>query len=120
MNEKLKDFRNFLYLVWKHLKLPEPTPIQYDLAHFLATGSSRTIISAYRGCGKSWITSAYVLWRLLLNPQINVLVISASKNRADDFSTFCLRLLYEMPVLKHLYPKDHQRQSKISFDVHLL
>ena len=117
MNEKLKDFRNFLYLVWKHLKLPEPTPIQYDLAHYLATGSSRTIISAYRGCGKSWITSAYVLWRLLLDPQLNILVVSASKNRADDFSTFCLRLLYEMDILKHLYPKDNQRQSKISFDV---
>ena len=111
VHEKLHDFRNFLYLVWKHLKLPEPTPIQYSLAHYLATGSARTVISAYRGCGKSWITSAYVLWRLLLNPQINVLVISASKNRADDFSTFCLRLLYEMPILKHLYPIDHQRHS---------
>ena len=114
---KIKDFRNFLYITWKHLKLPEPTPIQYDLANYLANGSSRTIISAYRGCGKSWITSAYVLWRLLLDPQINILVVSASKNRADDFSTFCLRLLYEMDILKHLYPKDTQRQSKISFDV---
>jgi len=117
MNEKLKDFRNFLYLVWKFLKLPEPTKIQYDLAHYLATGSQRTIISAFRGCGKSWITSAYVLWRLLLDPQLNILVVSASKNRADDFSTFCLRLLSEMEILKHLYPKDNQRQSKISFDV---
>ena len=117
MHNKLKDFRNFLYLTWKHLKLPEPTPIQYDLADYLASGNSRTIISAYRGCGKSWITSAYVLWRLLLDPQINILVVSASKNRADDFSTFCLRLLHEMPILNHLYPKDTQRQSKISFDV---
>ena len=117
VHEKLHDFRNFLYLVWKHLKLPEPTPIQYSLAHYLATGSSRTIISAYRGCGKSWICSCYVLWRLLLNPQLNILVVSASKNRADDFSQFCLRLLHELPVLQHLYPKDTQRQSKISFDV---
>ena len=70
VHEKLHDFRNFLYLVWKHLRLPEPTPIQYDLAHYLATGSSRTIISAYRGCGKSWICSCYALWRLLLNPQL--------------------------------------------------
>ena len=87
------------------------------MANYLANGSQRTIISAYRGCGKSWITSAYVLWRLLLDPQINILVVSASKSRADDFSTFCLRLLYEMPILMHLYPKDTQRQSKISFDV---
>ena len=57
------------------------------------------------------------MWRLLLNPNVNILVVSASKNRADDFSTFCLRLLHEIPILQHLYPRDEQRQSKISFDV---
>ena len=114
---KISDFRNFLYIAWKHLKLPEPTDIQYDIADYLQHGSQRQIISAFRGCGKSWITSAYVLWRLLLDPQLNILVVSASKNRADDFSTFCLRLLHEMPILNHLYPKESQRQSKISFDV---
>ena len=114
---KISDFRNFLYIAWKHLKLPEPTPIQYDIANYLQHGSQRQIISAFRGAGKSWVTSAFVLWRLLLDPQINILVVSASKNRSDDFSTFCLRLLQEMPILEHLYPRDSQRQSKISFDV---
>ena len=33
---KLKDFRNFLYLVWKHLALPRPTPIQYDIANYFS------------------------------------------------------------------------------------
>jgi len=116
---KINDFRNFLYLTWKHLKLPEPTPVQYEIADYLANGSTRTIISAFRGVGKSWITASFVLWRLLLDPNINILVVSASKNRADDFSTFCLRLLAEMPILKHLYPRDNQRTSKISFDVAL-
>ena len=114
---KINDFRNFLYLTWKHLKLPEPTPLQYDIANYLQQGKQRIIISAFRGVGKSWITASYVLWRLLLNPNINILVVSASKNRADDFSTFCLRLMSEMDILKHLYPKGDQRQSKISFDV---
>ncbi len=114
---KLKDFRNFLYIVWKHLNLPEPTAIQYDIADYIQHSSSRAIVSAFRGVGKSWITSAYVLWRLLLNPQLNILVVSASKNRADDFSTFCLRLLEELPLLYHLSPTDKQRTSKISFDV---
>ena len=117
MHEKLKDFRNFLYLAWKHLRLPNPSTMQYSIADYIANGDKRTIISAFRGVGKSWITSTYVLWRLLLNPQINILVVSASKNRADDFSTFCLRLLSEMPILQHLTPKETQRQSKISFDV---
>lgn len=114
---KINDFRNFLYLTWKHLKLPEPTPLQYSIADYLQKGSQRTIISAFRGIGKSWITASYVLYRLYCNPDINILVVSASKNRADDFSTFCLRLMSEMDILKHLYPRDNQRTSKISFDV---
>ena len=117
MHDNLKDFRNFVYLTWKFLRLPAPSKVQFDIADYIANGDTRIIISAFRGVGKSWITSTYVLWRLLLNPELNILVVSASKNRADDFSTFCLRLLQEMPLLKHLYPSDSQRQSKISFDV---
>ena len=117
MKPKINDFRNFLYLTWKHLKLPEPTPIQYDIADYLQKGSQRSIISAFRGVGKSWITASYVLYRLFQNPNLNILVVSASKNRADDFSTFCLRLMSEMPIIQHLYPKGDQRTSKISFDV---
>ena len=117
LHPELKDFRNFLYLCWKHLKLPEPTPIQYDIANFLQSDKQRMIVEAFRGVGKSWITSAYVCHQLLLNPQINILVVSASKTRADDFSTFTLRLINEMPILQHLIPSEKQRQSKISFDV---
>lgn len=36
--EELKDFRNFLYLVWKHLNLPDPTPIQYEIAEWMQNG----------------------------------------------------------------------------------
>ena len=115
---KLKDFKNFLFIAWKHLKLPNPTPIQYDISDYLQDESvRRVVIEAFRGVGKSWITSAYVCHQLLLNPQKNILVGSASKTRADDFSTFTLRLIHEMPLLAHLKPRDGQRMSKISFDV---
>ena len=114
---KLKDFRNFLYLVWKHLALPQPTKVQYDIANFIQSKHKRIVINAFRGVGKSWVTSAYVCHQLLLNPQLNILVVSASKNRADDFSTFTLRLINEIDVLAHLRPSDDQRQSKVSFDV---
>ena len=118
VNEQLKDFKNFLYLAWKHLNLPNPTPIQYDIADYLQDEDNRrAVIEAFRGVGKSWITSAYVCHQLLLNPQENILVVSASKTRADDFSTFTLRLIHEMPILAHLKPRDGQRMSKISFDV---
>ena len=114
---QLKDFKNFLYLVWKQLNLPEPTEIQYDIADYMQGDEKRAIIQAFRGVGKSWICSAYVVHQLLLNPSLNFLVVSASKTRSDDFSTFTLRLINEMPLLAHLKPSDKQRMSKISFDV---
>lgn len=117
MNNKIKNFKNFLYLCWKHLNLPEPTPIQYDIADYLQSDNKRLVIQAFRGVGKSWITSAFVCHQLLLNPQRNILVVSASKSRADDFSTFTQRLIGEMPLLKHLVPRENQRSSKVSFDV---
>lgn len=115
--DPLLDFRNFLWLVWKHLSLPDPTPIQYDLATYLQRGPRRLVIEAFRGVGKSWITSAYVCWLLYCDPQHNVLVVSASKQRADDFTTFTLRLINEIEELKHLRPGPGQRNSKIAFDV---
>lgn len=112
-----EDFRYFLYIVWQFLELPEPTPLQYDIARYLQNGPRRKVIEAYRGVGKSWITSAFVCWLLLRNPQEKILVVSASKDRADQFSTFTLRLINEMPLLAHLRSRPEQRQSMIAFDV---
>jgi hypothetical protein len=117
-SELIQDFRNFLFVVWEHLGLPEPTPVQYDIAQYLQDhDEKRIVIEALRGVGKSYITSAYACHQLLLNPEVKILVVSASKIRADDFSTFTMRLITEMPLLQHLMPKGSQRQSKISFDV---
>lgn len=113
----LQDFRKFTYVVWKHLNLPEPTPVQYDIAQYLQHGPRRSVIEAFRGVGKSWLTSAFVCWLLLNNPQLKILVVSASKERADAFSTFVKRLINEIPALQHLRPQDGQRDSVISFDV---
>ena len=117
ITERIKDFRYFLFLIWKHLDLPDPTPVQVDIAAYLQHGPKRKVIEAFRGVGKSWITAAYVLFRLYHNPQLKILVVSASKERADNFSTFTLRLINDVPWLSHLAPKQGQRNSKISFDV---
>jgi len=115
--DEFGDFRRALYLIWRHLNLPPPTRVQLDIAHFLQHGPRRKIIQAFRGVGKSWITSAYVDWLLRLNPQLNILVVSASKERADNFSTFTLQLLYGMDVFQCLIPRSNQRESKVAFDV---
>lgn len=113
-----EDFRVFLWLVWKYLNLPEPTPVQLDIAHYLQHGKAkRRIIQAFRGVGKSWITSAYVVWRLLRNPDYKVMVVSASKERADAFTIFTKKLINEIPECQHLKPRTDQRDSMIAFEV---
>jgi Autographiviridae terminase large subunit len=113
----LARFANFASLVWDHLGLPPLTPVQIDMAEYLQFGGDRIVLEAFRGVGKSWLTSAFVLWVLLRNPQEKILVVSASKQRADDFTTFCMRLIREMDILMDLAPREGQRDSKISFDV---
>lgn len=114
----LNDFRNFLFITWRHLNLPKPTKVQYQIADYLQSpDEKRKIIEGFRGVGKSWITSAFVCWLLLRDPQLKILVVSASKQRADDFSIFTQRLIHEMPILQHLKPSHDQRQSKVAFDV---
>lgn len=113
------DFRHFLCDVWAFLGLPEPTPLQLDIASWLQhpQAPKRFILEAFRGVGKSWMTVAFVLWLLYWHPQYRILVVSASKDAANEFSTFCFRLIYEMPGLDHMAPGKTQRDSKIMFDI---
>jgi hypothetical protein len=112
-----EDFGYFLAVIWEHLSLPNPTWLQKDIGAYLQHGPERLIIMAFRGVGKSFVTSAFVLWILYRNPQFKILVVSASKERADSFSTFTRRLIDEVPILHWLAPKGEQRDSKIAFDV---
>lgn len=116
--DRLKsDFRAFLYVVWRHLGLPEPTPVQMDIARFMQHGPRRKMIQAFRGVGKTWVYAAFVCWRFYCNPEWKIMVVSASKPYADDFSRFVKRLIHEMPLLAHLVPRDDQRNSNVFFDV---
>lgn len=117
--EAKADFRNFLWMVWRHLSLPVPTPNQYAIAHFMQHGPRRRMVKAFRGVGKSYIASAFALWWLDRDPTDNVIIYSAAKQRADAFTTFMLKLVDEMPELAHLRPKEGQRRSMIAFDIGL-
>lgn len=117
MDPMKQDFKIMLYALWKHLDLPDPTETQYEMADILQHGPDQLVIEAFRGIGKSWVTAAFVIWLLYCNPQLNILVISASQPRADAFSVFVKRLIQEIPWLSHLRPRPGQRDSNINFDV---
>ena len=113
-----QDFKLFLQALWSQLDLPSPTRAQYAIADYLQHGPKRLQIQAFRGVGKSWITGAFVLWTLFNDPEKKIMIISASKERADNMSIFLQKLIIETPWLAHLRPKaDDSRWSRISFDV---
>ena len=113
-----QDFKLFLQALWAELHLPSPTRAQYAIADYLQNGPKRLQVQAFRGVGKSWITGAFVLWTLFNDPERKVMIISASKERADNMSIFLQKLIIDTPWLKHLQPKsDDSRWSRISFDV---
>ena len=112
------DFKLFLQALWGQLDLPTPTRAQYAIADYLQHGPKRLQIQAFRGIGKSWITGAFVLWTLFKDSEKKIMIISASKERADNMSIFLQKLIIETPWLSHLRPKsDDARWSRISFDV---
>ena len=113
-----QDFKLFLQALWGELDLPSPTRAQYAIADYLQHGPKRLQIQAFRGVGKSWITGAFVLWTLFNDPERKIMIISASKERADNMSIFLQKLIIETPWLNFLRPKsDDSRWSRISFDV---
>jgi hypothetical protein len=125
----LLDFRNVLYIIWQEILRLNPTPVQFDIAHFLQYGpdpsiapnegqNSKLLLEAQRGEGKSWIGAAFAMWFLGLDPKKHeVLVISAGKQKADNFSTFCHRVIQEVSIFQPLVPDKAQRWSMVSFDV---
>lgn len=113
-----KDFTLFLMVLWRALNLPKPTRCQLDMSRKLASGDERRfILQAFRGIGKSFITCAFVVWKLWKEPDLKFMIVSASKERADSNSIFVKRIIDLLPFLHHLKPSSQQRDSVISFDV---
>lgn len=113
-----KEFWAFVYIVWKSISLPDPTPIQIDIARFLqAPLSDRVIIEGFRGVAKSFLTCAFAVWRLWNDRQLKILIISASKDRADANARFIKRIIQTIAFLADMLPDKNQLDTQNMFDV---
>lgn len=117
--EKAREhFWAFVYIVWKSISLPVPTPIQVDIAQFLQNPpSDRVIIQGFRGVAKSFLTCAYAVWRLWKDRQLKVLIISASSDRADANARFIKRIIQTIPFLDDMRASKDQLDTQNLFDV---
>lgn len=112
------NFWAFVYIVWKEIGLPPPTPIQVDIAQFLQNPpSDRVIIQGFRGVAKSFLTCAYSVWRLWSNRQLKILIVSASKDRADANARFIKRIIHTISFLADMKADRNQLDTQNLFDV---
>ena len=91
--------------------------MQLEIADFLQEGHSRMQLQALRGIGKTWITGAFVAWRLLRNPNERVLIVSQTGTHAENIAIFIRRIIGLLPITEHLIPRTEQRDSTLAFEV---
>jgi hypothetical protein len=119
LNIVQSSFRDFLKLCFlRYLNLPEPTPLQYEIADYMQYGGNLSIILSYRSAAKSTIAQCFVCWVALNNSNAKFSVLSANFDKAKEFCFAVKKLISMMPILQHLEPRrdNDDRTSVVSFD----
>jgi len=116
---ELEPLAHFTTYILRELSLADtPTKQQLGILNYLEHGPDRQIVTAYRGCGKSFLTSVYALWRLMQDPfREKILLVGATADKAIEISTFMLRLVRDVDILESLQPLPDGRGSVNAWDV---
>ena len=116
---QLRDsFPNFTCYLLRELGLADaPTKQQISVCDWMQNGPDRSLTVAFRGLGKSILASFYALWRLRVDPNEKILIVSATAVKSTDFSSFMLRCIGEVDILQCLMPGPENRFSNVAFDV---
>jgi hypothetical protein len=113
------DFRNHMYYCFKYLGIPggEPTPHQYAIGDALQSFCNDMQLHAGRGAGKSTITAMLVSWFLLLDPNCNIMILSAGSDKAIRFMSEVRKILTHVPYCNHLLPNANELDNATAFNV---
>ncbi len=120
LREEYKDFKPFLYDVITGLLGFDCTPLQLDIADYLATGPLYRMIQAQRGQAKTTITACYAVWRIIHDPTTRILIVSSGSDMATEISNWIIQIIMGMEELECLRPDRSagDRASVKAFDVH--
>ena len=119
-DEELEDnFIVFVTYAFAYQNLPRPSKAQYSIAlHLCDRANMHRMVWASRGLGKSLFSELYVVWRLLNDPNEKILVMSASTQRAANYTQFCKKMISLLPITRPMTPQHNkQRTSSTAFDV---
>ena len=116
-----KDFTVFAETIFQTtLQLGPLTAVQRDICKLLQHNENpRLFLSCFRNAGKSVILSLFAIWKLYLNPDEKILVISATSPRSKDFVRFCKDVIDKTPLLQGLAELrgSKNRNSAFAFDI---
>lgn len=118
--EDLYDsFVCFVHYAFAYLGLPAPSRAQIELADFISDQKNKhRMLQCLRGLSKSLNAQLYTVWRLLNDPDEHILVMSATGDRAKNFTQFVQKLLHLLPVCNGMQPRHNkERTSAQSFDI---
>jgi hypothetical protein len=119
--DAIEDFRLYLVVKWKWLGLPEPTPLQLEIAGFIQQDIPYLIIEGFRGIAKSWVTASFAEWNWLKNKDYRVMIVSGNQSKADEISLFIRTCIDTFPLLEPLrwehWEKQHARWGIKQFNV---
>ena len=119
-DEDLYDsFVCFVHYAFAWLGLPAPSRAQIELADFISDQKNKhRMLQCLRGLSKSLNAQLYTVWRLLNDPDEHILVMSATGDRAKNFTQFVQKLLHLLPVCNGMQPRHNkERTSAQSFDI---
>ncbi len=113
-------FEDFLYDVMTDLLHYQCTDLQIDIGDFLENGPSYKMVQAQRGQAKTTITAIYAVWRIIHEPRLRVLIVSAGSDLASEIANWIIQIVMNMPELECLRPDTTHgdRSSVKAFDIH--
>lgn len=118
LRERFVDFETYLEYGMNKMGF-QCTQTQKDIAEFISSTKygNRKMVQAARGQAKTTICALYVQWRLIHNPELRALVVTASGDFAKDITKMIRDCIMEWDELECLRPDSRGRQSAKAFDV---
>lgn len=112
------EFPFFLKELWSTLGF-EPAQHQVWMSQYLQHGPRRRGVLAWRGSSKTWVTLAYCVWRLFVDNETRVLLVSKSERHSRDSLYMARNWIDQVEWLRHLSPdrRAGQRDSATKFDI---
>jgi len=120
LQEHYPLFKTFMIDCFKDVKGFDTDELQQDIANFMQEKIRYKMVQAQRAQAKSMIAGAYAVWRIIHDPKLIVLIISAGADVADEIATWVKLVIDNWDILECLRPdRQHgDRTSATAFDIH--